>query len=102
MELWGFMLTTHLHLAPRLIKRIYTSTPLHAFEMWTGKILHIIFMFSVFRFNSYIFVILLRATIYYSYMQCNCPIVNSDLLGCVAVLLAPAMQQQQQKKLLGA
>ena len=62
------MLTTHLHLAPRLVKRRYTSTPLHAFEMWTGKILHLIFIVSVFRFNSFTFVILLRATIYYIYM----------------------------------
>jgi len=93
------MLTIHLHPAPRLIKRRYTSTPLHAFETWTGNILHFIFTFSVFRFNLFTFGILLRAIIYCSYIQRNCPIVNLDLLGCDAVLLAQALQKKTARAL---
>jgi hypothetical protein len=63
--------------------------------MWTGKILHFIFTLCVFRFNLFTFAILLRAIIYCSYIQPNCPIVNSDLLGCDAVLLAQAMQKKK-------
>ena len=94
------MLTTHLHLAPRLIKQRYTSTPLYAFEMWTGRILHFIFILSVLRFVFFFtFVILLCEIIYCSYMQRNCLIVNSDLLQYDVVPLAQAMQKK--KKLLG-
>jgi hypothetical protein len=49
---------------------------------------YILFLSLVYLDFFFTFVILLRAIIYCSYMQRNCPIVNSDLLGSDAVLLA--------------